>query len=183
MTEVFDTDDETLCLAEQSFFDFTANEDDQAGVVANMICETIFDKGICCNGLFGVLSTGGGRTRDFINPTCGYLEGSGWTAIESMPERLKGAASVALHNKRLLLVSGGTNIVREYSNKMYALNESLNWNELEGVTMPRNRWRHCMVQINEEEVAIMGGKDDDSNVIPEVDIYNFQTDSWSLGPE
>ena len=40
-----------------------------------------------------------------------------------------------------------------------------------------------MVQINEEEVAIMGGKDDDSNVIPEVDIYNFQTDSWSLGPE
>ena len=148
-----------------------------------MICETIFDKGICCNGVFGSLAFGQSRFRDLVNPSCGYLEGSGWTAIESMPEKLRGAASVALNNKRLLLVSGGLNVIRGYSDKMYAMNESLNWNELDGVTMPRSRWRHCMVQIDEERVAIMGGINaTHTSIIREVDIFDFDTNDWSEGP-
>ena len=73
-------------------------------------------------------------------------------------------------------------MIRGYSDKMYAMNESLNWNELDGVTMPRSRWRHCMVQIDEERVAIMGGKNSNHDLIREVDIYDFTTNDWSEGP-
>ena len=41
---------------------------------------------------------------------------------------------------------------------------------------------HCMVQIDEERVAIMGGKNSNHDLIREVDIYDFTTNDWSEGP-
>jgi len=121
-TEVFDTDTDTSCEVNQSFYDYTSNEDGIAGTYKicshtlkilkiknilgttdGMICDEIFGKGICCNGHFGNQGS-----RDMINPTCAELGPSGWTPIESMPECLCDAASIPLHNKNMLLVTGGT---------------------------------------------------------------------------
>ena len=68
-----------------------------------MVCDYIFGKAICCNGHFGNIGS-----RDLLNPACGYLDESGWTAIDPMPERLCGAASLPMENKDMLIISGGS---------------------------------------------------------------------------
>ena len=76
-----------------------------------MVCDYVFDKGICCNGHFG-----NAGSRDLLNPACGYLDGSsGWTEMDPMPERLCGAASVPMTGPRnMLIVSGGSSKLGEH---------------------------------------------------------------------
>ena len=73
-----------------------------------MVCDYMFSRGICCNGHFGTRGSFQDFSKDLLNPTCGYLGESGWTAINPMPERLCGAASLPMNNKDMLIVSGGT---------------------------------------------------------------------------
>ena len=50
--------------------------------------------------------------------------------------------------------------------------------------MPRARFGHCMINIDENQVAFIGGRPDNDNLrIAEIDIYNFETKMWSLGPQ
>ena len=65
---------------------------------------------------------------------------------------------------------------------MYYMDETLSWNTLTAA-MPRPRSHHCMVQYGPNEVAFMGGRDSENTRIAEVDIYNLETEMWTLGPE
>ncbi len=65
---------------------------------------------------------------------------------------------------------------------MYYMDDTLSWNTLTA-QMPRPRYHHCMVQYGPNEVAFMGGRDSVNTRIAEVDIYNLETEMWTLGPE
>ena len=67
--------------------------------------------------------------------------------------------------------------------RVYSLDENLDWEEL-SIVMPRARYGHCMVNYGVNQIAFLGGRPNGDNTrIAEVDIYNFDTETWSLGPE
>ena len=79
-----------------------------------MVCDYMFEKGICCNGHFG-----NAGSRDLLNPVCGYLDTSGWTEMDPMPERLCGAASFPMTGgQNSLIVSGGSSELKYSSNQL-----------------------------------------------------------------
>jgi N-acetylneuraminic acid mutarotase len=64
---------------------------------------------------------------------------------------------------------------------MYVLDKGMNWEQLD-TDMPNQRSQHCMVQINDCEVALIGGvvtdyhDNDESSTV--IDIYNWKTNTW-----
>ena len=104
VTEIFDTDDNTVCQVPQSYFNFTANHHGDAGVTQGMACDYFRDKGICCGGYFGIVEFDE-QSRNLVVPYCGHLDNSGWTAMADMPIGLVQHASVVLGNK--WYISGG----------------------------------------------------------------------------
>ena len=161
-----------------------------------MACDYIFGKGICCGGTFGYVNQ-----RQLINDACGYLTNAGWTAIDNMPEKLMYHASIPLPDKNWWLISGGQSKSNKktfkvkyetYKNsldtagdrqtKMYYLDDTLTWNE-HSAELPTSRSHHCMVQYGPNEVAFIGGSNSTHTRIPEIDIYNLESDTWSQGPE
>ena len=105
ITETIDSDDNTICQAPQSYYEFTANHHGDGGVTQGMACDYVFDKGICCGGYFGQMGFGGGQLRYLVNPSCGHLDSSGWTSLPSMPKALTQHASLVYNDK--WLISGG----------------------------------------------------------------------------
>ena len=70
---------------------------------------------------------------------------------------------------------------------MYMMNENMVWADI-GVAMPAERINHCQVQINDCEIAFIGGErgtdvSDASNDDAMIDIYNYKTKTWRTGPK
>ena len=67
--------------------------------------------------------------------------------------------------------------------QIHRLNKNFSWKTL-SIEMPRARFGHCMVSIDDNQIALIGGRPDFNNLrIAEIDIYNFDTQMWSPGPE
>ena len=71
---------------------------------------------------------------------------------------------------------------------MYLMKDNLRWEMLEHIQTPRLRAAHCMVQINECEVALIGGKkyigeNAQLEFVSIIDVYNFEQETWREGPE
>ena len=62
-------------------------------------------------------------------------------------------------------------------NSLYWLDEHLRWTELDTM-MPQAKSYHCSVQINDCEIAIIGGTD----AATAIDIYNYKENTWRQGP-
>jgi len=64
------------------------------------------------------------------------------------------------------------------------MTDHFRWEDLKAV-MPVPRSGHCMVQINEDEVALIGGSELQSNLTyyDSIDIYNFEENTWREGPQ
>lgn len=77
---------------------------------------------------------------------------------------------------------------------MYIMMHDLRWDTVPTV-MPRHRSGHCSVQINDCEIALIGGGEgvwhdletagsfySATSYVLEIDIYNFKTNKWRTGP-
>ena len=70
------------------------------------------------------------------------------------------------------------------------MNENMVWTDV-GVAMPEKRKGHCQVQINDCEIAFIGGERGTNGVSfadtgsddKMIDIYNYKTKTWRTGPE
>jgi hypothetical protein len=63
---------------------------------------------------------------------------------------------------------------------MYWLDEDMKWRQTQ-TDMPNERFDHCMVQINDCEIALIGGETSGGSS-DSIDIYNFKTNTWREGP-
>ena len=61
---------------------------------------------------------------------------------------------------------------------LYWLDEHLRWTCLD-TAMPTAKSYHCSVQINDCEIAFIGG----DNATTAIEIYNYKENTWRLGPE
>ena len=69
------------------------------------------------------------------------------------------------------------------SKMIYFLDEQFQWTT-EAAKLPTDRFKHCSIQINNCEVAFIGGERgeyNDNNKI--IDIWNFKKDTWRTGPK
>ena len=99
----------------------------------------------------------------------------------------------------MLMVGGGKDDAGDRSKKLYALDESLKWATV-NTELPEERIKHCQVQINDCEIAFIGGirgttydgyENDNSDLDYDsstdddmvIDIYNHQTNTWRTGPK
>jgi len=154
-----------------------------------MICDFVFGKGLCC---------GGHDPSNLTVPNtdiCGLFDcqEQTWTNIHDFPisQLLYEAATVLRrHGKDYgWLVSGG-----EYQSGsspssipkkgLYMMTDHFRWEDMNAV-MPTPRSGHCMVQINDLEVAFIGGSELFSSLTyyDTIDIYNFEENTWRVGPQ
>ena len=166
-----------------------ASYNEATDTLDHQICDYTFGRGVCCNGVDNNTDTAIDECRQYNCFT------DTWDTIQSMPEKLRGhAANKIVHKGRdlLWLVSGGR--VEEHngtvSKKMYALNENLVWSTLTS-ELPETRFGHCQIQINDCEVAFIGGLIDYINSTyhyvaddshKQIHIYNYKTMTWRDGP-
>ena len=104
-TEIYHTSDQSYCTI-NSYYNATTNKYGDAGVTFSMMCDYVFDKGICCGGCFGNVEF----DRLLLSNTCAYLTSNGWVPIEKLPKRLRSASSVPIKENGVdvgWLVSGG----------------------------------------------------------------------------
>lgn len=171
-----------------------------------MFCEYVFERGVCC---------GGHDTQNLLPNTnmCGFYDcdEDKWVNMHDFPLALYYEASTVV--KRYgedygLMVSGGYRKCHELTEKVdnfpaffsdrygisiqqrkevYLLNKHFRWDEL-NTEMPNERSGHCMVQINDCEVAFIGGSSESISTtttigaLDTVDIYNFVENTWRAGP-
>ena len=64
------------------------------------------------------------------------------------------------------------------------MTDHFRWEDMNAV-MPTPRSGHCMVQINDLEVAFIGGSELFSSLTyyDTIDIYNFEENTWRVGPQ
>jgi len=152
-----------------------------------VICDFVFGKGLCC---------GGHNSSDLTIPNtdiCGLYdcEENVWAEIHDFPVALYYEAATVLrkHGRDYgWLVSGGeyqsssSTLIPKKS--LYMMTDHFRWEDLKAV-MPVPRSGHCMVQINEDEVALIGGSELQSNLTyyDSIDIYNFEENTWREGPQ
>ena len=69
--------------------------------------------------------------------------------------------------------------------QLWLLKENLRWECLDEVELPRARSQHCMIQIDEHEVAFIAGSTNAEigNHVMTIDIFNFDKKTWREGPE
>ena len=183
--ELFDTDTSISCLLSTGYFNHTANKYGDAGVTQGMVCNYIFDKGICCGGHFGIMNV-----RNLLRSDCAELTSSGsWVTLDNeIPQKLNFASNVPLVQSGAetgWIVSGGEDIYDEVQTKLYRMDSNFEWTTLD-TDMPRARLAHCTVQINENEIAFIGGSPTKVPFrarISEIDVYNFVDNTWTEGPE
>ena len=119
-----------------------------------------------------------------------------------MPAKLKNHASnkhLSKGSDYMWMVGGGRDDSDAKSKKLYAMDMTLKWATVNS-ELPEEREKHCQVQINDCEIAFIGGirganydgyvdgnqdlnydsSTDDDDVI---DIYNHQTNTWRTGPK
>ena len=147
------------------------------------VCEFIFGRGICCNGLDGSSAP---------TDACQYYDcfTDAWKATSSTTKKLKDhAANKVMQKGRDLfwLIAGGQDETSTKSTTMYMMNENMVWADI-GVALPAERINHCQVQINDCEIAFIGGErgsdvSDASNDDDMIDIYNYKTKTWRTGPK
>ena len=121
-----------------------------------MVCTYIFDKAICCGGYFGFQ-----WSRNLLRSDCSELTSSGsWVTLEmEVPQKLAFASNVAIVQSGVetgWIVSGGENLYDEVQRQVYQMDSGFEWTTLD-TQMPRARLAHCTVQINENEIAFIGG--------------------------
>ncbi len=64
------------------------------------------------------------------------------------------------------------------------LDSNLHWRGPEhSQPLPYPRYGHCMVQIDDCKVAIIGGYDDGGNAITQIQVYNIDDASYEDGPK
>ena len=152
------------------------------------VCEYIFGRGICCNGM---------DEQSSPKPTdvCQFYDcfTEAWKATSSTLKKLVNhAANKVSHKGRDLfwLMAGGEDDTSTASSSMYMMNENMVWTDV-GVAMPEFRKSHCQVQINDCEIAFIGGERgtngasfaDTAGDDKKIDIYNYKTKTWRTGPE
>ena len=81
-------------------------------------------------------------------------------------------------------VSNHTVVYLKSSCDVHLLNV-LDLNKKSDFFFSKLRSGHCMVQINEDEVALIGGSELQSNLTyyDTIDIYNFEENTWREGPQ
>ena len=69
---------------------------------------------------------------------------------------------------------------------MYWLKDRIYWERVED-DLEHERVSHCQVQINDCEVAFIGGTKTTpggtDSVTKDIDIWNFKTNKWRSGPQ
>ena len=183
--ELFDSDTSTSCVLSTGYFDHTSNKYGDAGVTQGMTCHYIFEKGICCGGSFGHQGS-----RNLLRSDCAELTSSGsWMTLDNeIPQKLAFASNVPIIENGAetgWIVSGGEDLYDVVQDKLYHMDSSLEWTTLD-TTMPRARLAHCTVQINENEIAFIGGSPTRTPFkarIGLIDVYNFVDNTWTEGPE
>ena len=76
-----------------------------------------------------------------------------------VPQKLAFASNVAIVQSGVetgWIVSGGENLYDEVQRQIYQMDSGFEWTTLD-TQMPRARLAHCTVQINENEIAFIGG--------------------------
>lgn len=105
-----------------------------------------------------------------------------WQTISKMIDNRNGAAAEVIRvdgQDRFWMITGGRGPL--FLDTSELLTEDRMW--LEGPDLPEPVIRHCLVQINDCEVALIGGhRFDQGSYSNRIDIYNFETRSWRLGP-
>jgi len=151
----------------------------------DQVCDYVFGRGICCGGIQS-------NTTEPID-CCMYYDGftKAWIPLPDMPYRLIRHRSNVIEQKgrdyRWLIAGGlSENIPRKI---MFWLYQDIHWGtsafhwETISDELPEERYNHCQVQINDCEVAFIGGITGTDVVSTEtVAIWNFEEHTWRAGP-
>ncbi len=126
---------------------------------------------------------------------CSFLdcETNDWRGFAAFPPVIRPAATVVKHFGKDLYwwVTGGLTdseaAAVSVTESTHFLDEDLQWSE--GPPLRNPRYGHCMVQIDDCKVAVIGGSADIVTAIsrnpPEhvIDVYNLGKGKWEPGPE
>ena len=74
-------------------------------------------------------------------------------------------------------MDGATEVVQD---AMYKMGSDFKWEQIFAPISIRES--HCMVQISDCEIALIGGTDDGSNPMDTIEIYNYMTNTVRNGP-
>ena len=128
------------------------------------------------------LICGGYINETIITDTC-------FSVVEDLPEpRIKllfpraFAASVALHNNSVLWVTGGIVLNGRAHQSTELLNISLG-QSTPGPLLPMPLHSHCTVQINEFQVLLIGGMNEEMKAQNSTFLYDFHLNEWTQGPD
>jgi carbonic anhydrase len=144
----------------------------------DMMCDFAFGKGFCCGGLIDLANN---LYTDMCTIYDCFLDS--WSRFHDLPKKLthaSGAVVVGETGRDIgWLVSGGqeSNDGTDL-NMLYWLDEHLRWTTLD-TALPTPLSYHCSVQINDCEIAIIGG----TNASAAINIYNYKENTWRMGPE
>jgi hypothetical protein len=150
------------------------------GAIQGMMCDFAFGKGFCCGGLIPIPLVPNVYTDMCTIYDC-FLDT--WSRFHDLPKKLSHASGTVVVGETGrdigYLVSGGqvSNDGIDL-NMLYWLDEHLRWTTLD-TALPTPLSYHCSVQINDCEIAIIGG----SNASHAIHIYNYKENTWRMGPE
>merc|ERR1712156_507109 len=174
---------DTMNMSAQTFDTLTdgvcsiASYEEFSGGIKGMMCDFAFGKGLCCGGIINTTSI-------LYTDMCGVYDCfiDGWSRFHDLPKKLAYASAAVVKGETGRdmgwLVSGGQeNGDGTDLNSLYWLDEHLRWTELDTM-MPEAKSYHCSVQINDCEIAIIGG----TNATTAIDIYNYKENTWRQGP-
>ena len=80
------------------------------------------------------------------------------------------------------MVGGGRDDSDAKSKKLYAMDMTLKWATVNS-ELPEEREKHCQVQINDCEIAFIGGQvDAETTATDTIEIWNWKEHTWRTGP-
>jgi len=178
LTETFDTASKQVCEI-SSFHEFTGGAS-SGGVLFGAMCDTVFGKGICCG---GVISSTIGLSND-----CGFYDcfAHQWAMVHDMKFKVYDVNPAVIRNEQGRdigwLFAGGaaqhtTPDDKVGTRKVQMLKEDLTWDTINTET-PVEIYGHCTVQINDCEVALIGGMLNPTTPSDKIHIYNLKSNTW-----
>ena len=185
ITETYDTASKKVCEV-PSFHEFTGGAN-SGGVLFGAMCDTVFGKGICCG---GAISTSYQLSND-----CGFYDcfAHQWAMVHDMKFKVYDLNPAVIQNEKERDIgwffAGGsaehsTPLDKVGTKKVQMLKEDLTWDTLNTET-PVEIFGHCIVQINDCEVALIGGTvgpTDTTALNDKIHIYNLKSNTWREKP-
>jgi len=156
----------------------------------DQVCDYVFGKGMCCSGILDNAASPMESTN-----VCMYYDcfTDTWVPVTDIPAKLLcHRGNVIKHKGRdyKWLIAGGLIETSSgaRSKAMYWLDEDMTWETVPD-EMEEPRIDHCQVQINDCEIAFIGGcRGDDTSACSDVtasdvvDIWNYKERTWRTGP-